>query len=719
MMIKYRLTTIHKIIVFFLLLLAVFMFLKPQAYSENTEGVDIVLDMLPEGDYTASIVYHDSPEGNEIVIYTEEYADSDNERGLEIARQEMEAGLGRLEITFHLDESLYDVRIATAMDGEQYYIESTHIQGLQLLDYDNYYLAGLFILIAAGTVLLGWHVPFDKYKIPAFIVLLGAIASLPLFSDFIFLGGDSLFHFTRIEGIYKALEAGEFPVRINPIQSKLLGNISASMYPQLFLYPVALMHMMGMSVMLGYKLLLFAVNIGTAAFSYLCGRGIFNSKRAGIAACVLYTFSLYRLNNVYFRAALGESIAMTFFPLVLWGVFELLWGERKRWYVLLIGLTGVIESHVLSFELCGMFILLEGAVWLFSKKVYQKKKRLISIFKTAVLTLLLNASFLVPFLRYMCEDFVVFNQDRDLEGSAAYFSQMFSFFPTVAGSDEVRGYTYNEMPITVGGVLAIGIIIFAAAAIYYGGKTYVYSVGSHCLVFGGISLIMSSWLFPWEEFGRNKLFEKLFYPLQFPWRFLGIASIFLCIVAVCGLLLLKKDILQKTIGGIIIFISLISAFYYFDSISYNVISTDDKMYIESSRFHDGLYLYANDLGSGSRYNVYTCNGTEVVYSNYNKKGSSVTVDIEPASDSVDSDYLIFPLYYYPGYKLTVNGVEQEVLVIDYRAACELPKEAAHIEISFYGFTYFYVADIINALTAAGLAGYGLYAALRVKKRENA
>ncbi len=60
-----------------------------------------------------------------------------------------------------------------------------------------------------------------------------------------------------------------------------------------------------------------------------------------------------------------------------------------------------------------------------------------------------------------------------------------------------------------------------------------------------------------------------------------------------------------------------------------------------------------------------------------------------------------------------------MLVIDYRAACELPKEAAHIEISFYGFTYFYVADIINALTAAGLAGYGLYAALRVKKRENA
>lgn len=705
--IKYRLTAIHRIFVIFLLLSAVLMALKPQAYSKNTEGLDIVLDMLHEGDYIASVVYHDSPSGNEIVIYTDEYAGSNNERGLEIARQEIEAGFGMIDIPFHLDDDVYDVKIATEMDGEKYYIQSTHIQGVQLLDYDNYYLAGLFVLLALGTVLLAWYVPFEKYKVPVILVMLGVIVSFPLFSDFIFLGQDSLFHFTRIEGMQKALEAGEFPVRINPIQSKFLGNISATMYPQLFLYPVVFMHMAGMSVLLGYKFLILGVNIGTSVFSYYSAKRIFNSEKAGFAASVLYTFSLYRITNVYFRLALGESMAMTFFPLVLWGTWELLWGDRKKWYVLLLGLTGVIESHVLSFELCGMIMFIEGVIWLFSKKADHKIERIISVLKAAVFTCLLNATFLIPFLRYMGEDFLVFHQNRDLEGSAVYFSQIFSFFPTVAGNDAIRGYTYHEMPLTVGGVLAIGVVIFVAAMIYYNEKTSVSSLGSHCLVWGGVSLLMSSWLFPWEEFGRNELFNKIFYPLQFPWRFLGFASVFLCIVTVCGLVMLKNDMLQKVLGGVIVFLSVISAFYYFDSMPYNVISTDDKMYVEGARFHDGLYLYANDLGSGSRYNVYSYKGTEAEYSNYNKEGSRIVVDVRPEYDGIDKDYLIFPLYYYPGYRLTVNGEEQEILAIDCRVACEMPREAAHIEVSFYGFTYFYAADIVSLLTAAGLAIYGL------------
>lgn len=704
---KYKLMSIHRIFVFFLLVLAVLMILKPQAYSKDIEGPDVVLDMLHEGDYIAGIVYHDSPSGNEIVIYTDEYADSDNERGLEIARQELEAGSGMTEVPFHLDDDLYDVKIITDMDGEQYHIQSVHVQGVRLLDYDNYYLAGFLILIALGSVLLAWYVPFEKYKIPVMLVMLGVIASFPLFSDFVFLGQDSLFHFARIEGMQRALEAGEFPVRINPVQSKFLGNISSTMYPQLFLYPVVFMHMAGMSVLLGYKFLILCINIGTSLSGYYSARRIFNSEKAGFAASVLYTFSLYRITNVYFRSAIGESIAMTFFPLVLWGTWELLWGDRKKWHVLLLGLTGVIESHVLSFELCVMIIFIEGVVWLFSKRADQKTARIFAVLKTAALTFLLNAAFLIPFLRYMGEDFLVFRQNRNLEGSAVYFSQMFSFFPTVAGRDELRGFTYSEMPLTVGGALAVGAVIFVAAMIYYNERTSVSVMGSHCLIFGGISLIMSSWLFPWEEFGRNKIFEKLFYPLQFPWRFLGFASIFLCFVTVCGLMMLKSGVLRKVLGGAVIFISVLSAFYFFDSMSYNVISTDDKMYVEGAKFYDGLYLYDNDLGSGSRYNVYSYEGTEVSYSNYKKEGNTVIVDVEPEYGSPDGDYLIFPLYYYPGYRVTINQKDCTVYAIDCHVACEMPKEAAHIEVSFYGFKYFYAADIVSLLTAAGLAGYGL------------
>lgn len=31
---------------------------------------------------------------------------------------------------------------------------------------------------------------------------------------------------------------------------------------------------------------------------------------------------------------------MTFLPLVLWGIYEVLWGDCKKWYLLMLGMAG-------------------------------------------------------------------------------------------------------------------------------------------------------------------------------------------------------------------------------------------------------------------------------------------------------------------------------------------------------------------------------------------
>lgn len=105
------------------------------------------------------------------------------------------------------------------------------------------------------------------------------------------------------------------------------------------------------------------MNITTAFLSFYAIRNITRSEKSAWIMSILYTFATYRLTNLYYRAALGESLAMVFLPLLLWGAYEVFYGEERKWYLLVLGISGVLESHVLSFEMCLLFLVAEGILW--------------------------------------------------------------------------------------------------------------------------------------------------------------------------------------------------------------------------------------------------------------------------------------------------------------------------------------------------------------------
>lgn len=79
------------------------------------------------------------------------------------------------------------------------------------------------------------------------LVLLGAVfASYPLFSGTIGFGHDLNFHLYRIEGIKDGILSGQFPVRIHPTHNNGYGYITASVYPELFLYFPAVLRIFGL-----------------------------------------------------------------------------------------------------------------------------------------------------------------------------------------------------------------------------------------------------------------------------------------------------------------------------------------------------------------------------------------------------------------------------------------------------------------------------------------
>lgn len=723
--IKYKLSIIHKIVIAVLLGIGILFFLNYDIYRYKIEygPEQVYVPFLKAGDYEIDVLYGYASEGNCVVVSSMFMTDTENHMGMVFTQQEMETGPDRrMILNIHLDQGTYGLLIKPAQ-SEQFFNE-VKIQRVQLLDKDNYFLCGICLLAALCIAILGWFVPIEKYRDIMILIGIGLVASVPLFSDFLLEGDDLKFHLARLEGLYQGLRTGNFPVRINPQQTELFGNVTATMYPQLFLYPAVIPRFLDVSVMICYKLLILCMNIGAAIFTFYGVKRICGSYKMAYIASILYTFSLYRLIDVYYRAALGEALAMTFLPLVLWGIWETLWGERKKWYILVIGMTCVLQSHVLSVEIALVFLVLEAVVWLVTGAKEEKIKRIAAGLIAAAVTCLLNLGLIIPFLFFTGENLVVYSLDYYLDDFMIYFSQIFSLYPSAMGESLNVGTTKGEMPLTVGGILLIGAILFCVAAFREKKRSRETVIGLHCLGYGILSLIVSSWLFPWERIGESNLLRKLVTPLQYSWRMLGPASLFLCIVSAVGIVMfISQSSGRKWICGVFMAVALSSAWFLFDSMTFQLDSINDEMFLEGNTEYDSWYMYDDGdqppefelkVGLSENY-IKTLHGTQAVYSEYQKTGTRISVYVDPGEHPQEEEYLLFPLYYYPGYEILVDGEKVETVSLNRLVACRLPGEKAYIQVEYRGMTLWRIADIVSWLTAIGVIAYAVKLSLDSKK----
>lgn len=721
---RYSLCYFHKLgIGIFLVLASLFLF-HPQAYKREYQDVQSVyFSFLQAGDYILDYTLTaSSAAGDSVLVMSETAVDSDNNAGVVFARKTLERDDVYGSLNLHLEQNVYGVNVRIRQNsGEGAAFSRLKIQSVQLLCTDHYLMSLLCFFSALGIAFLGLYVPADKYKLLFLAVGFGLLASLPMANDFLIeTVPDTGFHLARLESVYQGLRAGEFPVRIGSVQMSGYGSLSAVMYPQFFLYPAALLRFFRVSLMMCYKLLVSGLNVGCALLAYYAVKNICKSEKTGIIASFLYTFSAYRLINVYQRGALGESLAMTFLPLIMWGIYEVLWGDHRKWYLLALGVSAVLQSHVLSVEMCMFFLVAAVLGRCLQKERRQLGMRIFAGIKAAVLTILLNLSFLIPFLFFCGEDLQCFHMPNELSESLLYFNQMFFSFPHADGSNKGLGTLSGEMPLTVGGVLLLGMILFVAVISKSAASKAVVSgaleseaaasgrheerVGVYCLVCGLAALVLTSWIFPWETLSRIPLFDAIARSLQFAWRFLGLASLFLCVVTAVGLKLFEeKEQGRRWIYGCAVLLVFLSASYFFEMSARESRQSSDKMAINGYNVTDSLYMYYD----GESFGVHHLNpayqipemrsaGQQASYSGLRRQGSRLWVEVTPGTAS--EDVLIFPVYYYPGYKVSVNGEAVECYNYDTQLACDMPSEYAEVEVCFTGPAAFRAGDIISLFT---------------------
>ena len=110
-----------------------------------------------------------------------------------------------------------------------------------------------------------------KYAVCYLVIIL--MASIPLFNNYLIRGHDIYFHLMRIEGLAQGLGAGEFPVRIQPAWYDGYGYAVSVFYSDLFLYPAALLRLLGISLQDAYKVYVVLCNVATTLISGYCGNG--------------------------------------------------------------------------------------------------------------------------------------------------------------------------------------------------------------------------------------------------------------------------------------------------------------------------------------------------------------------------------------------------------------------------------------------------------------
>lgn len=553
------------------------------------------------------------------------------------------------------------------------------------------------------------------------------MASMPLFVRSMVPGIDIVFHLHRIEGIAQAISAGQFPVRVQ------LGWYEGRSYPvsifygDILLYIPALLRLAGFSIQDAYKFYIVVMNLSTAYITWYCLRKMMKNDAAAMMGSLLYTVSVYRYINVYVRAALGEATAMTFFPLIVYGLWKILSvpkGSKQpkgNWICMTLAFTGIILSHVLSCEIAVVITALTCLIYI--KKVFRKDV-LMELLKAVGATLVLTLWFIVPFLDFMQDKYnIAVEAGFGLEDNAAFLGQMFGLNysgRTDRYSLSLNSGVHDEMSMGVGFVLLLGVVLFIVVTILMDGhkKNPVWKLGNFCMWMAVLCIWLSSDLFPWGNIIQlSEKLASLVNVIQFSWRFLSVATICMVITTCCAITL-SADVEKHRLYTVLAVLFVLNTVTWGNFVETSLVDNNNAVYYSYANL-DAL-PWGNDdyLPYGSDYWNYVT-VPELTSENVNV----AAYDIQPLKAEISctagqDGSITLPWIYYRHYTAydKMGGQKFTVSCDDkYNVRIDIPAGfVGNVIVKFSEPWFWRVAEIISAVSLM----CGIVYMVRVKKTEN-
>lgn len=428
-----------------------------------------------------------------------------------------------------------EVRVSYGGEG------ALELSGVRFTETDKLWTMLLtVVLFGFGAVLLLLHYHYNlRHRLTKEQkTVIWGLFLITLFASYFPLSGKGLhgidlsYHYMRIEGVKDGFLSGQLPMRIEPEWLYGQGFACGIFYCNFFLMIPAFFRLMGFTVVMSCNIYFMVLNFATAYFSYLCFRKIYDNMQIGLVCSGLYTLSVFRMYKLYNTGDLGEGVAYTFLPLIVYGYYRVFTEDTKEkayktaWIPLALGYAGVMQTHILSCIILGFLTIVVCLICI--RKIFHLPT-FVQLAKAALAALALAAWFFVPFLDYyLTQDVHIKNLTaRTIQNKGLLPAQhLFHFWRN--GSSISQGYNGMQYsyPVSVGMVLMVGLAVFLI--IWFNGfqrlqkgeekVTFVKRAGLLAILL----LAMSLNAFPWDRLqGLSEVTAPFISSLEFPARVLG------------------------------------------------------------------------------------------------------------------------------------------------------------------------------------------------------
>src|SRR3989344_3267556 len=232
-----------------------------------------------------------------------------------------------------------------------------------------------------------------------FTVLLVVPGILGLFHPGFPLTDDGNWMVIRFSAFYEALRNGQFPVRFLPRLNNGFGYPVADFLYPLFMYLGVPIHALGFSFVDSIKLILGASLLSSSFFCFLWLRKIFGNVQSSIGS-LIYTLFPYHLWDVYKRGSVGEVLALSIIPFILWSI------ENNNLFFASLGYGLLITAH----NTMALIFIPVIFVYNFISPKKNKRSNLLNSLKPLLLGIGLSSFFWIPAL--YDKQFTVFDKTK-------------------------------------------------------------------------------------------------------------------------------------------------------------------------------------------------------------------------------------------------------------------------------------------------------------------
>lgn len=513
--------------------------------------------------------------------------------------------LNKISFYFTVYEPVNNLQIAANFEGEKNFSAKLEVNKDRIIYIRNIVTSAMiFTLIAAELFLFSKHPKIAKESL--LVLSISAIAFVPYLLEGITSGHDFPFHYIRIEGIADGLRNRQFPVYLQSNWVSDHGYPAALFYGDILLYIPALFRLSGFYFETAFKIFVFLINVLTSYTAFISFRKIFKNEKISWVLTFTYLCTPYRLIDIYVRCAVGEYCAMAFLPLVCSGFYGIIKTETDHQnykneiassvQYLSVGMAGILLTHILTTIMSAVILII--SCLLLYKRVFNFN-RLKAFFISALRCIILSAFFLVPFIDFYFSNDLDINHDigtqiPTIQSSGVQPGEFFAFFKDIFGDGYENSGLGDRLYFSLGMTLTLTI----AAAVICICKNKSSKMLRVLTFLSFLCIFLSSNLFPYNALAYGNRIGIYLSQIQFPWRFLSMASLLTVLIMGELLTICEKNIVtdgnaSQTEIKKYLFPAVLSVISFFIFLETSIINGNYAS--EAKRNH---YLNTNDIEIG-------------------------------------------------------------------------------------------------------------------------